>query len=428
MKKNVKGHNTKEKKSLLSNAGANGKISGRGNRKDTALAVFFRNNIHFAEVFNHTILQKDPIRPEELFPEDIRESAILQVTERGRITLTQYRDAVKCVKGAAFPVILGIENQSAVNYQMPFRVMARDFINYARQIRVISDQHTKEIKENKRESNAKNSNLKTAERIISVPATSKRDMESSQTGMPDEDISEGLVLEPDIDLGSEEVLRPEKDLEPEETDVKTAPEPDGAEYISQFYRTDCLFPCITLVIYWGDEPWEGPRGLADMFGESRWASYAQDYGMYVLEVQKMTEEEILSYNDDLKLAFGCVRYSHQKEELERFLTEQEKALVNASSLARDVVAEVTGLKKITKKFQVLSNDGGEGTMLRGFQEMFAKERAEGRVEGRTEGRVEGRAEERKNTERERLRAEKAEKELAEMKTRYELVLREAGMR
>jgi len=48
--------------------------------------------------------------------------------------------------------------------------------------------------------------------------------------------------------------------------------------------------------------------------------------------------------------------------------------------------------------------------------MFAQERAEGR------------AEEQKNTERERLRAEKAEKELAEWKARYELVLREAGMR
>jgi len=387
--------------------------------------VFFQNNIHFAEVFNHTILRKDPIRPEELFPEDIRESAILQVTERGRITLTQYRDAVKCVKGAAFPVILGIENQSSVNYQMPFRVMARDFINYARQIRVISDQHTKEIKENKRESNARSGSLKTAERIISAPDILERDRESSQTGMLDKDISEELILEPDTDLGSEEALRPEKDLELEEADAKIASEPDGAEYISQFYRTDCLFPCITLVIYWGDEPWEGPRCLADMFGESRWASYAQDYGMYVLEVQKMTEEEILSYNDDLKLAFGCVRYSHQKEELERFLTEQEKVLVNASSLAKDVVAEVTGLKKITEKFQKLPNDGGEGTMLRGSHEMVAHERADGRAEGRAEGRVEGRAEgraeEKKNTERERLRAEKAEKELAALKIRYELV-------
>jgi len=66
--------------------------------------------------------------------------------------------------------------------------------------------------------------------------------------------------------------------------------------------------------------------------------------------------------------------------------------------------------------QQQSNDGSERTMLRGFQEMFAQERAEGR------------AEEQKNTERERLRAEKAEKELAEWKARYELVLREAGMR
>ena len=60
-----------------------------------------------------------------------------------------------------------------------------------------------------------------------------------------------------------------------------------------------------------------------------------------------------------------------------------------------------------------------------FMEQLALEReegrAEGRAEGREEGREEGRAEERANTERERQRAEAAEKENAELKRQIELL-------
>ncbi|MCD7832406.1 MAG: Rpn family recombination-promoting nuclease/putative transposase [Lachnospiraceae bacterium] len=189
----------------------------------------------------------------------------------------------------------------------------------------------------------------------------------------------------------------------------------NGEYISRFYQTDQLSPCITLVIYWGKDSWSGPRSLSDMFRGNKWAAYAPNYAIYVLEVQKMTEEEILSYNDDLKMVFGSVRYSQHKKELERFLAENEDALERTSWTARNVMVEMMGSAKLKKLFLKNTSEDGKGdyTMVQALKEMLD----DATTKGREEGREEGRREERKNTEREALRADKAERELAILRAR-----------
>ena len=43
----------------------------------------------------------------------------------------------------------------------------------------------------------------------------------------------------------------------------------GPEYISGFTKEDKLTPVITIVVYWGKEPWDGPRHLKEML-EMNW--------------------------------------------------------------------------------------------------------------------------------------------------------------
>ncbi|MCD7744633.1 MAG: hypothetical protein LUI13_04995 [Lachnospiraceae bacterium] len=87
------------------------------------------------------------MKAEDLSAEDTKESALLRVTKDTHTTLTQYRDVVKTLNHGQPLAILGIENQSESNYQMPFRVFEFDFVNYARQIQEISDRHEMERKE-----------------------------------------------------------------------------------------------------------------------------------------------------------------------------------------------------------------------------------------------------------------------------------------
>ena len=45
---------------------------------------------------------------------------------------------------------------------------------------------------------------------------------------------------------------------------KSEKKPNSGEYLSGFYREDRLLPVITLVVYFGADPWDGPVCLHEM--------------------------------------------------------------------------------------------------------------------------------------------------------------------
>ena len=59
---------------------------------------------------------------------------LLSVKGGGSLPLKRTRDVAKTMKNGQVFQILGIENQDKINYEMPFRVLSVDFINYARQV------------------------------------------------------------------------------------------------------------------------------------------------------------------------------------------------------------------------------------------------------------------------------------------------------
>ena len=114
---------------------------------DAATGVFWRDNNYFAEVFNKTVFLDDPINPSDLEPYDSVEDALLRMRDGAHITLKQTRDVVKALKGdEATLVILGAENMTWIDYTMPFRVMALDFINIARQVSEIQKKNSEKWK------------------------------------------------------------------------------------------------------------------------------------------------------------------------------------------------------------------------------------------------------------------------------------------
>ena len=126
--------------------------------------------------------------PEELGEENIKETAYLRVVkEGGGTTLIQYRDVAKGVRNERIFAILGIENQSEIDYAMPFRVLELDFVNYARQMQSIRERHEAEWK-----------------------------TEGGHRHRPS-----GIT---------------------------------AGEYLGRFLKTDRIVRCVTLVVYWGEEP------------------------------------------------------------------------------------------------------------------------------------------------------------------------------
>ena len=88
-----------------------------------------------------------------------------------------------------------------------------------------------------------------------------------------------------------------------------------AEFLSGFRKNDRLIPSISIVIYLGENPWDGPRTLKDMFELKKMPvalqKYVADYPMFLLEVRRFKELE--KFQTDLKYVFGYLQNSGSEE-------------------------------------------------------------------------------------------------------------------
>ena len=314
---------TSQRKNTRRKIGSDGKIAGQGMKKDSVTTLLFQaNNENFAELFNRSLLADEPVMPEELGEENIKETAYLRVTkEGGGTTLVQYRDVAKGVRNERIFAVLGIENQSEIDYAMPFRVLELDFVNYARQMQIIRECHEAEWKA-------------------------------------------------------------------EEGHRRRPPSITAGEYLGRFLKTDRIVRCVTLVVYWGEEPWDGPMRLSDLFETETKVPCAVQVDMNLLDVCRMSDEEICSYTGELRTVFGFRKYAEDKEKLGRFITSNREHFSNVSETAMNALEELTHspeLKKIrTRKYQ--TTEGGYN-MCSGIQGMIQ----DGKMDGIRVGRIEGEA-------------------------------------
>ncbi|MDD7458277.1 MAG: Rpn family recombination-promoting nuclease/putative transposase [Spirochaetales bacterium] len=78
---------------------------------------------------------------------------------------------------------------------------------------------------------------------------------------------------------------------------------DGASYRNQLnHRKKELYPVITLVLYFGDKPWNKPKnllGCSDV--PEKLKPYVSDYKINIFEVCRLTEEQLGYFKSDFKI-------------------------------------------------------------------------------------------------------------------------------
>ncbi|MCD7744632.1 MAG: hypothetical protein LUI13_04990 [Lachnospiraceae bacterium] len=143
-----------------------------------------------------------------------------------------------------------------------------------------------------------------------------------------------------------------------------------------------------------------------MFVESPWASIASDYEMHLLEVNRMTDEQIRAYGPKLRAVFGFVKYAGDKEGLQGFIEENSDEFADLPGTVIAAIAELTHSPELKR----IPTDDFESEvtydMCQALTEMMEDSKKEGIREGIKE--------ERANTERERQRADTAERLMKEM--------------
>ena len=126
--------------------------------------------------------------------------------------------------------------------------------------------------------------------------------------------------------------------------------------------------------------------LSDLFETETEAPCAVQVDMNLLDVCRMSDEEICSYTGELRTVFGFRKYAENKERLGRFIAGNREHFSNVSETAMNALEELTHsleLKKI-RTSEYLTAEGGYN-MCRGIQGMIQDGKMEGKMEGIREG-------------------------------------------
>lgn len=98
--------------------------------KDVSAATYFEDPVHCADLINGFMFHgKQYILPGNVQIQN-QNSALPNTKDKNKQKISIYRDIVMNTKIQMKTAIITIENQSAIHYAMPVRVMAGDSANY----------------------------------------------------------------------------------------------------------------------------------------------------------------------------------------------------------------------------------------------------------------------------------------------------------
>ena len=110
-------------------------------QKDVSLKTFWRDNEHFADLFNAALFNGSQIiKPDQLVEIDSDTSAIIKSDDYNE-SIKRNRDVVKKMFDGVEFTILGLEIQDKTHFAMPLRTMTYDTLGYIKEYNNIKKQH-----------------------------------------------------------------------------------------------------------------------------------------------------------------------------------------------------------------------------------------------------------------------------------------------
>lgn len=158
------------------------------------------------------------------------------------------------------------------------------------------------------------------------------------------------------------------------------------EYMSKMKKMDKFIPVITIVVYYGENPWDGALSLHEMLNIPKEVEpFVNDYKMHLIEARKNNLKLHNINNIDL---FNLLEILLNKDE--KLKETKEKAIQYASEhdVDKSVIMTVAGAANCKMDYDMIAGKGSVDMCT-----VFEETRFEGRLEGRLEGKLEGSAEE-----------------------------------
>ena len=273
---------------------------------DTYGKAYFSENAVFADVYNCVFRRyhiPHVINPDDLYDLD---STLISVPYGNNAVLPvqRHRDIVKVWKkpdGQLVILILGMELQDEIHYAMPPRGMLYDSLNLVQQVAKAASSY----KSKKNQSNA------------------------------------DIVLNEDGNVK-----------------IKLS----NAEFLSGFRKEDKLVPVLTVVVYLGQAPWDGPLSTHEMYAleDSDFLKIIPNYTTILVQPSDFkSDADLAQIKTDLRVIFRLLRDRKNEEKLAEY-TKNERDKTGIS------LAGAQLLNGYGFQFDLESAKGGTLTMCEGL--------------------------------------------------------------
>ena len=158
---------------------------------------------------------------------------------------------------------------------------------------------------------------------------------------------------------------------------KTADDMEEDEFVSRMKKTDKLLPVITIVVYYGEKPWDGAKTLHEMLDiPEEMKPYVNDYKMLLVEARKNDLQLHNINNRDLFSLLQIILSNHiSKNTIKEKVIEYSRQ----NKTDRSVVMAVAGATNTKLDYNALGK--GDEAMCTLFEEIAKENQMKGKAEG-----------------------------------------------
>ena len=166
---------------------------------------------------------------------------------------------------------------------------------------------------------------------------------------------------------------------------------DGEEYLSGMLKTDTISPVMTQVIYYGEEEWDGPMSLYDMFGDKVDKEFLKmhipDYPIHVLNICKIKDYE--KFETDLKAVIGLIQNKDSMQGFIKYIEENKELYSNLALDAYEAAAVSIHKKQLLDLENIIRTEEGGMDMCKAIDEMVLEGELRGEQRGEQIGEARG---------------------------------------
>lgn len=150
-------------------------------------------------------------------------------------------------------------------------------------------------------------------------------------------------------------------------------------FLGGITKEDRFKAVVTIVLYYGSEPWQGARTLYDLLDldsvHDKVKDLLNDYRIHILEVRRI--QELDRYQTDLREVFGFIQKSGDKAAVKKFAFENAEKFQKLEEDAYDVISILTGSKELETMKEKYREKAGKINMCEAIRGLIEEGKAIG---------------------------------------------------